>query len=325
MVDSNRDELIVCEDEDVHIDGDISRQMANGKREENKQQGKLVESSKYRNMLIITLVWTQSKLKTPMYFFLCNLSFLEICYTSVTLPKMLDDLLHMHQRIFVIGCIAQCYFFFVLGAIENYILAVMAYDRYLAICNPLRYSSIMSHVRCWHLALACWFCSILSSFLPLYWLCHLSFCGPNQINHFFCDVIPLLNISCTDVSMLKTYFFVFLWIIVFGCLLFIIVSYWKIILTIFRIPSGKYKAFSTCVSHFTVVLIYYGSVILIYVRSPNEQAFEYDKSVSVLYVVVTPLLNPIIYSLRNKELRKSMNLIQINFFGNIRGGILKII
>ncbi|XP_063794735.1 olfactory receptor 6F1-like [Pseudophryne corroboree] len=263
------------------------------------------------NILIIALVWTQPQLKTPMYFFLCNLSFLEIWFTSVTLPKMLRDLLHMSRRISIRGCIAQCYFFFVLGAIENYILVVMAYDRYLAICNPLRYSSIMSPVLCWHLVLACWFCSILSSLLPLYWVSRLSFCGHGHINHFFCDVIPLLNVSCTDASILKAYFFVFTWIIIFGCLLFIIVSYCQIILTIFRIPSksGKSKAFSTCVSHLTVVVIYYGSIILIYVRSPNEQAFEYDKSVSVLYVAVNPLLNPIIYCLRNKDVRTVLNLI----------------
>ncbi|XP_063794737.1 olfactory receptor 6F1-like [Pseudophryne corroboree] len=272
------------------------------------------------NSLIVILVWTQPQLKTPMYFFLCNLSFLEICYTSVTLPKMLEDLLFINRRISVIGCIAQCYFFFLLGGIENYFLAVMAYDRCLAICNPLRYSSIMSPVRCWHLALACWFCSILSSLLPLYWLCCLSFCGPSKINHFFCDVIPLLSITCTDSSIFKIYFLVLTWIVVFGCLLFIILSYCKIILTIVRIPStsGKSKAFSTCLSHLTVVVIYYSSVILIYVRSPNEQAFEYDKSVSVIYVLVTPLLNPIIYCLRNKEVRNALSIIRYSLYGTFK-------
>ncbi|XP_075067220.1 olfactory receptor 6N1-like [Mixophyes fleayi] len=262
------------------------------------------------NIVIIELVWTQPQLKTPMYFFLCNLSFLEIWYTSVTLPKMLENLLSTLQRISLIGCIVQCYFFLVLGGIENCFLAVMAYDRYLAICSPLRYSSIMIPVFCWQLALSCWLGNILCSLVPIYLVCQLSFCSP-QINHFFCDVIPLLNTSCTDASMLKSYFFIVAWIVVFGCLLFIIVSYLQIILTIIRIPStsGKSKAFSTCVSHLTVVLIYYVSVILIYLRSPKGQVFEFDKTVSVLYVVVTPLLNPIIYCLRNKEVRGALKLI----------------
>ncbi|KAM5191676.1 olfactory receptor 287-like [Mantella aurantiaca] len=262
------------------------------------------------NIVIITLVWTHPQLKTPMYFFLCNLSFLEIWYISVTLPKMLEDFLSTAQRISVIGCIAQCYFFFLLGAIENYFLAVMAYDRYLAICNPLRYSTIMNPVLCCKLAVGCWLCSVLGSVLPLYWLYSLSFCGSNQIDHFFCDVVPLLNRSCTDTSELKTYFFTMVWIIVFGCLLFTILSYVQIILTVLRISSssGKSKAFSTCVSHLTVVIIYYGSVISIYMRSPKGQVFEFDKIISVFYAVVTPLLNPIIYSLRNKEVNKSLDL-----------------
>ncbi|KAG8547838.1 hypothetical protein GDO81_027337, partial [Engystomops pustulosus] len=263
------------------------------------------------NILIITLVMTTPQFKTPMYFFLCNLSFMEIWYTSVTLPKMLQDILSETRLISVTGCIAQCYFFFVLGGTENYFLAVMAYDRYLAICNPLRYSSIMNRVLCCQFAIGCWICSIVGSLLPLYWVCTLSFCGSTQINHFFCDMIPLLNISCTDTSKLKTYFFIIAWTVIFSCLFFTILSYIKIILTILKIPSssGKSKAFSTCVSHLTVVVIYYASVILIYVRSPKGQTFEFDKIISVFYAVVTPLLNPIIYSLRNKEVRNVMKLV----------------
>ncbi|XP_075683936.1 olfactory receptor 6F1-like [Rhinoderma darwinii] len=263
------------------------------------------------NILIITLVLTTSQLKTPMYFFLSNLSFLEIWYTSVTLPKMLQDILSSARRISVTGCIAQCYFFFVLGGIENFFLAVMAYDRYLAICNPLRYSSIMNPVLCCQLAIGCWICNILGSLLPLYWICTLSFCGSNQINNFFCDVIPLLNISCIDATKLKTYFFAIAWTIIFGCLFFTILSYTKIILTILKIPSstGKAKAFSTCVSHLTVVVIYYGSVILMYVRSPKGEILDFDKIISVFYAVVTPLLNPIIYSLRNKEVRDALRTV----------------
>ncbi|XP_068101255.1 olfactory receptor 6F1-like [Hyperolius riggenbachi] len=258
------------------------------------------------NILIITLVWTQTQLKTPMYFFLSNLSFLDIWYISVMLPKMLADLLlTVPRKISVVGCITQCYFFFLLGGLENYFLAVMAYDRYLAICNPLRYSTILNSVCCCQLAIGCWVCSILGGFLPMYWLSNISFCGSNQIDHFFCDVVPLLNSSCTDASKLKIYFFSLLWIVILACIIFTILSYVQIILTVQSIcsSSGKTKAFSTCVSHLTVVIIYYGSVIMIYVRSPKGQMFDFDKTVSVFYSVVTPLLNPIIYTLRNKEIR----------------------
>ncbi|XP_030042470.1 olfactory receptor 6F1-like [Microcaecilia unicolor] len=260
------------------------------------------------NVAIIAIIRVDPRLHTPMYFFLGNFSFMEIWYTSVTIPKMLRDFLVAEKTISINGCITQCYFFFMLGAIENYLLAVMAYDRYLAICNPLRYATIMIPQLCYLLAFGSWIVSFLGSLFPIFSLSRLSFCGPNQINHFFCDVVPLLSLSCTDTSLLKIYFFSMLWMIVFSCLLFTIVSYANILFTILRIPSesGQQKAFSTCGSHLTVVIIYYGSVIFMYVRPPGKHTFQSDKVVSIFYAVVTPLLNPIIYSLRNKEVKQSL-------------------
>ncbi|XP_029435399.1 olfactory receptor 6F1-like [Rhinatrema bivittatum] len=260
------------------------------------------------NVAIMAITIVEPRLHTPMYFFLSNFSFMEIWYTSVTIPKMLRDFLVQDKTISISGCIAQCYFFFLFAAIENYLMAVMAYDRYLAICNPLRYTIIMVPWLCCLLAFGSWVSCIIYSLLPLFSLNKLSFCGPNQINHFFCDVAPLLSLSCTDITSLKLYFFSLAWIMLFSCLLFTIVSYAYILFTIFRISSvsGRQKAFSTCGSHLTVVIINYGAVIYLYVRPTGRQALQSDKVVSVIYSVVTPLLNPIIYSLRNKEVKESL-------------------
>ncbi|KAG8538209.1 hypothetical protein GDO81_023101 [Engystomops pustulosus] len=262
------------------------------------------------NTIIIIVIWQTSKLHSPMYLFLGNFSFMEMCYSSVTMPKMLTDLASGNKEISVIGCVTQLYFFFVLGAIENYFLAVMAYDRYLAICNPLRYLAIMSNRFCHQLVLITWLVSFTGSFVPMYLLSKLSFCGRNEIDNFFCDASPIFNLSCTNTSVLKSYFFILVWIIVFSCLLFIILSYLHIILVILKIPSnnGRRKVFSTCGSHFTVVILYYGSVISMYIRPNHGYTFVFDKCLSVFYAIVTPFLNPIIYSLRNKSIREAIKL-----------------
>ncbi|XP_029435422.1 olfactory receptor 6B1-like [Rhinatrema bivittatum] len=265
------------------------------------------------NMVIITLVKKNRQLHTPMYFFLANFSIMEIWYVSSTVPKMLQNFLVSLKSISVPGCIAQCYFFFVMGGIENYLLAVMAYDRYVAICNPLRYTTIMSQRLCGFLATGSWVVSFLSSLLPIIYLSTLIFCGPNEINHFFCDVSPLLKLSCTDTSLIKNYFFSLVPIVIFSCFIFTLVSYSNIISTILKIPStsGRKKAFSTCGSHLIVVVIYYGTVMFMYVRPTSRDSFYLDKVVSLFYAVLTPLLNPFIYTLRNNEvkgaLRKALN------------------
>ncbi|XP_040275614.1 olfactory receptor 6N1-like [Bufo bufo] len=240
---------------------------------------------------------------------------MEIGYTSVTMPKMLRDLVSDDKRIPVSACIAQLYFFFVLGGIENYFLAVMAYDRYLAICNPLRYTTIMNNRFCLQLAVMCWLSSFTSSIIPIYFLSKLSFCGRNKIDNFFCDASPIFNLSCTDTSLLKNYFFILVWLVVFSCLFFIILSYIHIILVILKIPTnkGRKKVFSTCGSHFTVVIMYYGSVIAMYVRPDHGYTFVFDKCLSVFYAIVTPFLNPIIYSLKNKNIREAFYRIIRNY------------
>ncbi|KAG9464156.1 hypothetical protein GDO78_020377 [Eleutherodactylus coqui] len=260
------------------------------------------------NVIIILAIWQSSKLHRPMYLFLGNFAFMEICYSSVTVPKMLMDLVSGNKQISVLGCITQLYFFFVLGAIENYFLAVMAYDRYLAICNPLRYMTIMSNRLCKQLALTTWVVSFIGSLVPIYLLRKLSFCGRNVIHNFFCDASPIFNLSCSDTSVLKSYFFSLVRIIVFSCLFFITLSYIQIILVILKIPSnsGRRKVFSTCGSHFTVVILYYGSVISMYVRPNHEYNVVFDKCLSVFYAIATPFLNPLIYSLRNEKIREAI-------------------
>ncbi|KAG9465894.1 hypothetical protein GDO78_017572 [Eleutherodactylus coqui] len=268
------------------------------------------------NTIIIIVIWQSSKLHSPMYLFLGHFAFMEIGYTSVTMPKMLTDLVSGEKRIAVSACITQLYFFFVLGGIENYLLAAMAYDRYLAICAPLRYSTIMSNRFCHQLALMSWLSSITSSFIPIYFLNKLSFCGRNKIDNFFCDASPIFNLSCTDTTLLKTYFFSLLWTVVFSCLFFIILSYIQIIVVILKMPSnsGRKKVFSTCGSHFTVVILYYASVISMYVRPNHGYTFVFDKCLSVFYAIVTPFLNPIIYSLRNQKIRKAIKSFKCKYF-----------
>ncbi|KAM9330773.1 olfactory receptor 6B1-like [Gastrophryne carolinensis] len=184
----------------------------------------------------------------------------------------------------------------------------MAYDRYVAICHPLQYISIMTSRNCWKLACGCWLGIFIGSLLPMIFLLKLHFCGPNIINHYFCDVSPLLKLSCSDTSLLKSYFFSLMWVIVFGCLLFILVSYVNIMFAVFKIPStvGRQKVFSTCGSHLIVVTIYFGAVIFMYVRPRESYSFEEDKLISVFYSVITPLLNPFVYCLRNKEVKKAL-------------------
>ncbi|XP_030042232.1 olfactory receptor 11L1-like [Microcaecilia unicolor] len=260
------------------------------------------------NILIITVVRTESCLHKPMYFFISSFSFLEIWYTTVTEPKMLTGLLTGNKTISSISCIAQFYFIFFLGATQHFLLAVMAYDRYLAICNPLRYSTIMTNSICGQLVVGSWVVGCLSISLPAALMSRLVFCGPNMIDHFFCDFSPLLKLSCTDTSLNEIIFSVVAWTVILGCFLVTMVSYICIVITILRIPSsvGRQKAFSTCASHLTVVSIFFGTVIFMYVRPKAKESSHIDKVISVFYSVIIPLLNPMIYSLRNKEMKDAL-------------------
>ncbi|XP_069498708.1 olfactory receptor 6F1-like [Ambystoma mexicanum] len=260
------------------------------------------------NMLIITVVKLDRTLHKPMYYFLANFSFLEVLYTTVTVPKMLVALLTEKKGISVPDCIAQFYFLFGFGASENCLLAVMAYDRYVAICNPLRYATIITHESSTQLAIGAWLSGMFAAFPPALWISTLTFCTPNEINHFFCDYAPLLKLSCKDTSVGEFTFLVMAWSVILGCCLLTMVSYAFIINAILRIPSteGQVKAFNTCASHLTVVSIFYGTVIYMYIRPNSSIRFPLDKVVSIFYCVVTPVLNPMIYSLRNKEVRDSL-------------------
>ncbi|XP_055439468.1 olfactory receptor 6M1-like [Bubalus kerabau] len=257
------------------------------------------------NGVIISLIWADNRLQSPMYFFLSNLSFLDILFTSSVTPKLLSFLLKDRKTISLAGCISQTYFFFFLGTVEFILLVVMSFDRYVAICNPLHYTIIMNSRACLLLVLGCWVGAFLSVLCPVILLSRLPFCH-KEINHFFCDIAPLLQVACIDTHFLEMISFLLSSLILLTSLLITTISYTYIISTILRIPSaqGRQKAFSTCASHITVVSIAYGSNIFMYVRPSQSHSLEFDKVTAVLTIMVTPLLNPFIYSLRNKKVKE---------------------
>ncbi|XP_078518536.1 olfactory receptor 5J3-like [Lissotriton helveticus] len=260
------------------------------------------------NLLIVTITRLDPRLHTPMYFFLGNLSFLDLCYSSVTLPKMLVDFLAQRKAISFQGCIAQLSFFISLGCTESFLLAVMAYDRYVAICSPLHYANIMSKRSCLQLASGSWVGGFLYSFVHTLCTFRLSFCGPNVLTHFFCDLPPLFALSCTDTSINLVFAFVSGGAVGFGCFLITLYSYSRIISSVMSIRSkqGKLRAFSTCSSHLTVVVLFYGTIIFMYFRPMSSYSLTKDSIISVMYTIATPMLNPMIYCLRNKEVKGAL-------------------
>ncbi|CAO2636329.1 Olfactory receptor 5V1 [Lemmus lemmus] len=267
------------------------------------------------NMLIVVVVVSSQRLHTPMYFFLVNLSFIEILYTSTVVPKMLEGFLQEStisgKAISFLGCITQLHFFHFLGSTEALLLPVMAFDRFVAICKPLHYSIIMNRQLCIQLAASCWTGGFLNSVVHTVLTFHLPFCGNNQINYFFCDIPPLLMLSCGDTSINELALLSIGIFIGWTPFLCIILSYLSIISNILRIQSseGRHKAFSTCASHLLIVLLYYGSAIFTYVRPISSYSLEKDRLISVLYSVVTPMLNPVIYTLRNKDIKEAVKTI----------------
>ncbi|XP_077169474.1 olfactory receptor 5V1-like [Paroedura picta] len=259
------------------------------------------------NAFIITMVIVDQKLRTPMYFFLGNLSFLDICYTSTTIPQMLAHLLSERNTIPYIGCVLQVYFFFSFVGTECLLLAIMAFDRYVAICNPLRYTLIIGKDLCLQLATACWVGGFLNSVVHTTFAFQLPFCGDNHIDAFYCDIPPLLKLSCGDTSLNQILLLSIGLFIAWTPLVCILLSYTYIISTVLKIQSteGRQKAFSTCSSHITVVLLYYGSSIFTYLTSNSSQTSAHTKFITVIYSVLTPLLNPIIYTLRNKDVKNA--------------------
>ncbi|NWV72918.1 OR6B1 protein, partial [Dasyornis broadbenti] len=260
------------------------------------------------NIVIITLIISNRQLHKPMYFFLGHLAFLEAWYISVTVPKLLVNLLVKNKSISFAGCMAQLYFFIALVCTECALLAVMAYDRYVAICSPLHYVVTMSPRLCVQLATGSWLLGFLMSVLKVFFISQLSFCGPSVINHFYCDISPLLNLSCTKRRAAEMVDFVSALLILLIPLSVIIISYINIISTILLIPmaQNRKKAFSTCASHLAVVIIFFSATLFIYARPRSVHSLGLHKLVSIIYTVLTPMLNPFIYCLRNREIKDTL-------------------
>ncbi|KAG5200061.1 hypothetical protein JEQ12_006540 [Ovis aries] len=257
------------------------------------------------NGLIVLTVRVSKSLRSPMYFFLSHLSLVEISYSSTVVPKFITDLLSKIKTISLEGCVAQIFFFHLFGVAEIFLLTVMAYDRYVAICKPLHYTTIMSLPVCHCLVAASWLGGIIHSMVQILVTVQLPFCGPNVIDHYFCDLHPLFKLACTDTSVEGVIVLASSELIsVFSFLL--LVSSYVVILVNLRNHSaeGRRKALSTCASHVTVVVLFFGPAIFLYMRPPST--FTEDKLVAVFYTVVTPMLNPIIYTLRNAEVKVAM-------------------
>ncbi|XP_004429252.1 PREDICTED: olfactory receptor 6C75 [Ceratotherium simum simum] len=259
------------------------------------------------NLIIITLTLSDPHLQTPMYFFLRNFSFLEISFTSVCIPRFLVTVVTGNRTISYSGCVAQLFFFIFLGVTEFYLLAAMSYDRYVAICKPLHYTTIMSSRVCILLVVSSWLAGFLIIFPPITLLLRLDFCASNIIDHFICDSSPILQLSCTNTHFLELMAFVLAVVTLMVTLTLVILSYTYIIRTILRIPSTsqRKKAFSTCSSHMIVVSLSYGSCIFMYIKPSARERVSLSKGVAVLNTSVAPLLNPFIYTLRNQQVKQA--------------------
>ncbi|XP_006861751.1 PREDICTED: olfactory receptor 5V1-like [Chrysochloris asiatica] len=260
------------------------------------------------NTLIIMAIKVSPALQTPMYYFLSNLSFLDICYTSTTIPVMLVNFFREKKTISYEGCLSQIFFLVTCAGAEGVLLAAMAYDRYAAICHPLQYPIFMSVKVCVCLVTGSWLCGLVNSLTHTVLAATLTLCGPNQISHFLCDIPLLLKLSCSDTSVNESVLHAASATIGLSPCLFTAVSYILIISAILRIPSaqGRSKAFSTCASHLTVVVVFFGMANFNYDRPNVGSNLDMDILVSVLFCVITPMLNPIIYSLRNKEVKGAL-------------------
>ncbi|XP_040859496.1 olfactory receptor 7A10-like [Ochotona curzoniae] len=260
------------------------------------------------NLLIIKAILTDPHLHTPMYFFLANLSLVDICFTSTTIPKMLVNIQIHSRAISYAGCITQMCFFLLFAEMDNFILAVMAYDRFVAICHPLHYQVIMNPRFCVHLLLLCWAISLLHALLQSLMVLHLSFCLHVEIYHFFCELNEVARLSCSNTVLKDVATYIVPMLLAIVALAGILYSYYNIISLIHSISSaqGKYKAFSTCASHLSVVSLFYGTGLGVYLSSSMTHNSHSTSLASVMYTVVTPMLNPFIYSLRNTDMRMAL-------------------
>ncbi|XP_037360297.1 olfactory receptor 7A5-like [Talpa occidentalis] len=260
------------------------------------------------NLLIIMAIITDSYLHTPMYFFLSNLSFADICFTSITVPKMLLNIQMQSKVITFEGCLYQMYFFMLFGGLDNFLLTAMAYDRFVAICHPLHYMVIMNPKFCGVLLLASWLLSILDSLLHTLMVLRLSFCTQLEIPHFFCELNQVIQLACSDTFLNELVIYFTAGLLGIIPLTGIVFSYCKIVTSVLKISSasGKYKAFSTCGSHLSVVSLFYGTGLGVYLSSAATENPRESAIASVMYTVVTPMLNPFIYSLRNKDIKQAL-------------------
>ncbi|XP_055468020.1 olfactory receptor 1078-like [Psammomys obesus] len=260
------------------------------------------------NLLIILTIIADASLHTPMYFFLSNLSFVDICFTSTTVPKMLVNIQTKRETISYADCITQMYFFLIFVELDNFLLAVMAYDRYVAICHPLHYTIIMNHRLCRFLVLVCWIVSVLHALLQSMMVSQLSFCTDLEIPHFFCELNQVAQLACSDTFINDVVMYFALVVLAIVPLSGILYSYYKIVSSIRAMSTaqGKYKAFSTCASHLSVVSSFYCTGLGVYLSSAASHSSQASATASVMYTVVTPMLNPFIYSLRNKDVKGSL-------------------
>ncbi|XP_038597786.1 olfactory receptor 7C2-like [Tachyglossus aculeatus] len=260
------------------------------------------------SLLIVLAISSDPHLHTPMYFFLINLSLADICFLSTTVPKMLVNVQTQDKSISYAGCLAQGYFFNLFGVMDNFLLTGMAYDRYVAICRPLHYTMIMNPRLCALVVTGSWIVSGLDALIHTLLMLRLSFCKNNEILHFFCEINQVLMLSCTDTHINVFLLYALIMALGIGPLTGLLFSYTRIVFTILRIPSarGRYKAFSTCGSHLSVVSLFYGTGLGVYFSSTSTHSSRKGSIASVMYTVVTPVLNPFIYSLRNKDMKGAL-------------------
>ncbi|XP_003356646.2 olfactory receptor 12D2-like [Sus scrofa] len=261
------------------------------------------------NGAILMVVISEPRLHSPMYFFLGNLSCLDICYSTVTLPKMLGNFLSSHKAISFWGCISQLHFFHFLSSTEALLLAVMAFDRFVAICKPLRYTLIMNPQVCAQMAVTVWIIGFLYALLHSVMTSHLNVCGSNHIHHFFCDIKPLLELACGNIELNQWLLNTVTGTIAMGPFFLTLLSYGYIITHLsFKTHSCSrlHKALSTCASHFMVVVLFFAPVVFTYIRPTSGSSMDQDRIIAIMYSVVTPVLNPLIYTLRNKQVKGAL-------------------
>ncbi|XP_070282679.1 olfactory receptor 5B12-like [Myotis yumanensis] len=259
------------------------------------------------NLGMIMLIMLDSQLHTPMYFFLSNLSLVDCVYASAVTPKVIMGFLTGDKIISYNACASQMFFFAAFATTESFLLASMAFDRHVAVCKPLHYTTTMTNTVCVLLVTGPYICGLLESCIHVVFTFHLSFCHSNIVNHFFCDIPPLLALSCSDINTNETVLFTLAAFNVFFTLLVILNSYLFIFIAILRMHSteGQKKAFSTCVSHLTTVSIFYGTIMFMYLQPNSSHSMDTDKMASIFYTMIIPMLNPLVYSLRNKEVKSA--------------------